>query len=85
MGRFEDSTVESALGNGNPAIAHADLSVQNEGTIFLLTPISDAGREWIAEKLCTEDALWFGGALCVEHRFIADIVTGAQEDGLCVI
>jgi len=59
----------------------ADLSIQNEGSIFLLRSHSDAGKAWIAEHI-PDDAQRFGGAVVVEHRFIAEIAQGAANDGL---
>jgi hypothetical protein len=59
----------------------ADLSVRDEGTIFLLTPETAWGEEWIAEHI-PDTAFRFGGAIVVEHRYIADIVAGAINDGL---
>jgi hypothetical protein len=61
----------------------ADFEVQNEGSIFLLRPKTDAGREWIAANI-DDDAPRFGGAVAVEHRYIAIVVEGAQADGLSV-
>jgi predicted thioesterase len=58
-----------------------DLRVNNHGTIFLVHPLSDAGREWVQEHL-PADAQRFGEAVVVEHRYIADIVDGATNDGL---
>jgi hypothetical protein len=58
-----------------------DFLVQNEGTIFLLTPLSSAANEWVSEHL-PEDAMRFGGSIVVEHRFISPIVAGIQSDGL---
>jgi hypothetical protein len=60
-----------------------DLYVQNEGSIFLLHAHSNAGRKWIKENI-PQDAQAFGNAIVVEHRYIADIVQGAQSDGLIV-
>ena len=60
-----------------------DLIVRNEGSIFLLRPMTDAGREWVAEHI-PEDAMRFGQSIIVEHRYIADIVEGARADGLDV-
>lgn len=60
-----------------------DLYVQNEGSIFLLCPRSDAGQQWIEENI-PDDAMSFGGAIVVEHRYIGAIVAGAQADGLMV-
>lgn len=59
----------------------ADLSIQNEGNIFLLHAHTDEGRAWIAEHI-PEDAQMFGNAVVVEHRFIADVAAGAIDDGL---
>lgn len=61
----------------------ADLSIQNEGSIFLLRGNTDAGNVWIEEHiLCGEDVQQFCGAIVVEHRYIADIAAGAIDDGL---
>ena len=58
-----------------------DFKVENHGSIFLLQPLTPAARNWVNAQL-PEDALWFAGAVAVEHRFIADIVNGIQNDGL---
>lgn len=63
--------------------ASADFTVENHGSIFLLTPETDAGRAWATEHL-PEDAPRFGGAFAVEPRYIRDIVEGAMADGLRV-
>lgn len=59
----------------------ADLSIQNEGSIFLLHGLTDAGRAWIEEHI-GDDAQSFGGAIVVEHRYIGAIAQGAVNDGL---
>lgn len=61
--------------------ADLDLSIENHGTIMLLTPCSDAGREWVDSHL-PEDALTWGTSVVVEPRFIFDIAEGAIRDGL---
>jgi len=58
-----------------------DFTVRNEGSIFLLTPHTDAARAWVEEHL-PADAQTFGPAIVVEHRYIGDIVAGIQADGL---
>jgi hypothetical protein len=60
----------------------ADFSVQNEGTIYLLQPHTDAAREWISEHLTIESWQMFVSALVVEHRYILAIVDGIKADGL---
>ena len=58
-----------------------DLHVENHGSIFLLSTATPAGRAWVEEHL-PADAMTFGGAIVVEHRYIVDIVAGAFADGL---
>lgn len=61
-----------------------DFAVDGGGTIYTLTPLSDAANEWIKNHI-PEDAQRLGNSIAVEHRYIADIVQGAQDDGLAVI
>jgi len=60
-----------------------DFLVENHGTIFLLQPLTPAANSWVAEHL-PEDHMTFGSAVCVEHRFIRNIVMGILGDGLVV-
>jgi hypothetical protein len=69
--------------DGNVVQEKADLFVQNEGSIFLLRPVSEAGEQWIYDNI-PDDAQRFGDAIVVEHRYIRNIVAGAQADGLKV-
>ena len=61
---------------------NADLVLGGGGSVFLLTPHTDAGREWVAANL--PDTLMFGRGVAIEWRFVDDIVEGAQGDGLTV-
>jgi len=60
-----------------------DFVVENHGSIFLLQLLSPAANDWVAENL-PEDHLTFGSSVVVEPRYIADIVRGAQADGLVI-
>ncbi len=60
-----------------------DLLVYGSGSVYLLRPVSHRGVAWVAERIAP-DAIWFGGAVVVEHRYIHDIVVGAVADGLLV-
>lgn len=57
-----------------------DVLVENHGSIFVFQPLTQAGRDWIAENI--PEPVWFGGGLCVEHRYAGDIAAGMQADGL---
>ena len=59
-----------------------DFFVQNEGSIFLLDPQTDAAHAWIEGNIVGDEHQFFGEALCVEHRYILDIVDGIRNDGL---
>lgn len=59
----------------------ADLQITNHGSVFLLRALTEAGEAWVADHIGA-DAATFGGAIAVEHRFIADIAAGALDDGL---
>ena len=61
----------------------ADFEVSNHGTIFIFMPLTSAAREWAAEFLPEDAQSWAGGTV-IEHRYISDVVTGAQRDGLVV-
>lgn len=60
-----------------------NFTVRDEGSIVLLTPESPEARNWALEFL-PEDAMRFGGAIVIEHRYADDIITGIQNDGLTV-
>jgi hypothetical protein len=60
-----------------------DFTVADEGSIFLLQPLTEAGTEWIAENLL-EDRQTFGTAVVVEHSYIVSILEGIMADGLIV-
>ncbi len=62
-----------------------DITVQGEGSIFVLRGQTDAGKDWIEEHCDEGDFNPFGaGARLVEHQYIGAIVAGAISDGLVV-
>ena len=60
-----------------------DFEIENHQSIFLLRALT-AAESWIEEFL-PQDRMSFGSAVVVEHRYIADIVEGIQNDGLAVL
>ena len=58
-----------------------DFTLQNEGTIYILTPHSEAAQEWVDEYL-PDDAMTWGTGIIVEHRYIETIATAIVADGL---
>jgi hypothetical protein len=47
----------------------------------LLEPLTDPARAWVEEHI-QADAVRYGPAIVIEHRFIDKILTGIMRDGL---
>ena len=60
-----------------------DALVSGGGSIYQIMPLTQAAKDWIEENV-NADGMWLGNALCVEHRYIADIVDGMASAGLKV-
>lgn len=45
-----------------------DVLIHNEGTVFLFCPLTGSARRWFCSHV-QPDAIWFGQALVVEHRY----------------
>ena len=58
-----------------------DFELQNEGSLYLLRPLTVQALEWLDEHI-EQNRQMFGTAVVVEHRYIADIVRGITGDGL---
>jgi len=65
-------------------MAQVDINVDDEGSVFLFTPVTKLAREWVAQHLSLEGWQWMGHSFGVEHRFVAPIVEGMLADGLRV-
>jgi hypothetical protein len=60
-----------------------DFEIIDGGSVSLLIPLTDAGREWIDCSI-GDDVIYFGNGLAVEHRYLGQIVEGILFDGLTV-
>ena len=61
----------------------ADFSLENHGSIFLLIPQSTSARIWVDDHIGRDNGYQpHYPTVVVEHRYIADIVRGIQNDGL---
>lgn len=63
----------------------ADVYVENHGSIFMVTPLSGAARQWMEENVPTESWQWLGSSLSVEHRYVENLIAGMQDAGLTVV
>ncbi len=80
MSSHNDSFVASG---SSPTV---DFEVQNHGSIFLLIPQTLSARVWIDDHIGEGNGYQPSyPTIIVEHRYIADIVAGIQDDGLAVV
>ena len=61
----------------------ADINVTGCGSIFLLAPATQAGRDWIDQHIGPDNGFQpYYPTVVVEHRYVGDIVEGMAADGL---
>lgn len=58
-----------------------DLEFHDHGSIWLLTPVTTAGADWVNEHI-PDDSMTFGGSIVVEPRYVLTIVQGIRDAGL---
>lgn len=79
-------TVENRPYEGDPRVIvnepRPDVAVHNHGSVILLQPMSREGGDWVDQQLV--GAMRWGGAYCVEPRYLAAIVEGMIDAGLKV-
>jgi hypothetical protein len=61
-----------------------DVRIEPNGSVTLVRPLTLAGQEWLDDNTATEEWQWFGGALAVEPRYVADLAEGMTADGLTI-
>ena len=59
-----------------------DILVENQGSIFLLRPVTCLGQSWLKENVIGEETQIFGNAIVCEPRYVIDIVLGARAEGV---
>ena len=64
----------------------ADLIVVGEArsTVFLVRPQTESGHAWIQENVSSGGYQPWWPEVIVEHRYLPDLVEGAQAAGLAV-
>lgn len=66
-----------------PQPISADFAARDEGSVWLLLPISSSARRWCMRHLpasCPRFGTWYA----IETRYFGDILEGIQNDGLTV-
>ena len=62
-------------------MADSDFHIADHGSIILFQPLSDEAQAWIDDNVAGEPQ-WWAGALVVERRYAADLLTGIRTAGL---
>ena len=62
---------------------HFDVELNDQGSIWLVTPMTPEAQDWISENVQVDAQFW-GASLAVEHRFIGNLVDAIINDGLRV-
>jgi hypothetical protein len=60
-----------------------DVRVQDEGSLFILFPLTVAAREWIDGNL-GETQTWGSEGVVVEPGYVLQIMRGMVRDGLTI-
>ena len=60
----------------------ADFTLSGGGTVYILTPLTEAARQWVAEHIPDDAMRWGADGVAIEHRYVDAIVTGIIADGL---
>jgi len=59
-----------------------DFELNDQGNVWLFTPISNAAVQWLRKKLPEDAPRWGACSYVIEHRYISDIVERARADNL---
>ena len=61
-----------------------DFSISDHGTVISIRPLNEAARRWLDENVVSEPWQWVQGALCVEVRFVRDLLIEIEEAGFAI-
>lgn len=54
------------------------------GTVWLIEPLTECGKQWLEGEVYSEPWQWLGSALGVEWRCVSFLLEAAEEDGLTI-
>jgi hypothetical protein len=59
-----------------------DFIVANHGSVAVLTPLTSEASDWLSANVSFEPWQLWGGGIALDSRFVDDLVTGIEEEGL---
>ena len=85
MSSHNDSFVDSGSSPTQSGKISPDFLVENHGNIFLVRTLTSSAISWVEEHIGHDNGFQpYFPTVVVEHRYIADLVAGIQNDGLAV-
>ena len=66
------------------AADHPDVTVEDRGSIWVFHADSEAGADWLRDRVVSSAYQWEAGGLAIDHRYAADLVAAMRDDGLSV-
>lgn len=60
-----------------------DIAIRDEGSLFLIEPITDSAKDWL-EYAMPSDTMTWSGSYVVEHRYVLYIIQDLIEQGFIV-
>jgi hypothetical protein len=61
----------------------SDFELDNQGSVVLVRPLSAKAKDWLLET-APEHAQFFGDALVCEHRYVDDLASVIQNEGMTI-
>lgn len=63
----------------------SDITLADHGSLCILTPRTDAARDWFAEHVGDDDTqFWGADGYVVEPRYVEAILDGAEDAGFTI-
>ena len=84
MNKSNPQADQLASNNPRPVVELVpNFAITNHGTVSLFHPLTYQAKDWL-RLYCPADGehQYFGEALVIEHRYVADIIHFATADGL---
>jgi hypothetical protein len=63
----------------------SDFHFVQHGSVCVLTPMTDAGKDWTAENIGGDAMRWGASGVVIEPRYAEAILQGISDDGLVVV
>lgn len=59
-----------------------DFRIADQGSIVMVTPLTQPAKDWVEENVQLEGWQWLGGGFAVEPRYVMSLASGIADAGL---